>query len=121
MGMPEFSGPRTDPERMATINRPIKLATTFLETADISGYGDNEVLVGQAIRGMREKVFLATKFGIVRDKANPAVRGVNGRPEYVRACCEASLKRLGVATIDLYYQHRVDPSVPIEETEALQT
>jgi aryl-alcohol dehydrogenase-like predicted oxidoreductase len=74
------------------------------------------VLVGQAIRDLREKVFLATKFGIVRDKANPSVRGVNGRPEYVRACCEASLKRLGVATIDLYYQHRVDTNVPIEET-----
>src|SRR5438105_12626990 len=101
---------------MATIHRSIELDITFLDTADIYGYGDNEVLVGQAIRGMREKVFLATKFGIVRDKANPAVRGVNGRPEYVRACCEASLKRLGVATIDLYYQHRVDPNVPIEET-----
>jgi len=74
------------------------------------------VLVGQAIRGMRERVFLATKFGIVREKANPAARGVNGRPDYVKACCVASLKRLGVATIDLYYQHRVDPGVPIEET-----
>jgi aryl-alcohol dehydrogenase-like predicted oxidoreductase len=94
----------------------MELGITFLDTADVYGYGDNEVLVGQAIRGMREGVFLATKFGIVRDKANPAVRGVSGRPEYVRACCDASLKRLGVATIDLYYQHRVDPSVPIEET-----
>src|SRR5256886_8701723 len=101
---------------MATIHRSIELDITFLDTADIYGYGDNEVLVGQAIRGMREKVFLATKFGIVRDKANPSVRGVNGRPEYVKARCEGSLKRLGVETIDLYYLHRVDPKVPIEET-----
>lgn len=116
MGMSEFYGPRHDGESTATIHRSIELGVTFLDTADIYGYGDNEVLVGQAIRGMREKVFLATKFGIVRDKADPSVRGVNGRPEYVKACCEASLKRLGVATIDLYYQHRVDPNVPIEET-----
>src|SRR5216684_581768 len=116
MGMSEFYGARDDAESIATIHRSIQLGVTFLDTADIYGYGDNEILVGKAIRAIREKVFLATKFGIVRDKANPAVRGVNGRPEYVRACCEASLKRLGVATIDLYYQHRVDPQVPIEET-----
>src|SRR4029077_13044056 len=85
-------------------------------TADVYGYGDNEILVGKAIRGLREKVFLATKFGIVRERGNPAARGVSGRPEYVRESCDASLKRLGVESIDLYYQHRVDPTVPIEET-----
>lgn len=116
MGMSEFYGPRHDAESTVTIHRSIELGITFLDTADIYGYGDNETLVGQAIRGTREKVFLATKFGIVRDKENPSVRGVNGRPEYVKACCEGSLKRLGLATIDLYYQHRVDPNVPIEET-----
>jgi aryl-alcohol dehydrogenase-like predicted oxidoreductase len=116
MGMSEFYGARDDAESIATIHRSNDLGMTFLDTADVYGYGDNEVLVGRAIRGIREKIFLATKFGIVRDKANPHVRGVSGKPEYVRASCDASLKRLGVETIDLYYQHRVDPNTPIEET-----
>jgi aryl-alcohol dehydrogenase-like predicted oxidoreductase len=116
MGMSEFYGSRDDAESIATIHRSIELGVTYLDTADVYGYGDNEILVGQAIRGWRDKVFLATKFGIVRDKTNPAVRGVSGKPDYVRKCCDASLRRLAVERIDLYYQHRVDPSVPIEET-----
>jgi aryl-alcohol dehydrogenase-like predicted oxidoreductase len=116
MGMSEFYGPADEVEALATIDRALELGVTFLDTADVYGLGANEELVGRALRGRRDDVVLATKFGIVRDPANPSVREFNGRPEYVRACCEASLQRLGVEAIDLYYQHRVDPDIPIEET-----
>jgi aryl-alcohol dehydrogenase-like predicted oxidoreductase len=115
MGMSEFYGTRDDPESTATIHRALDLGITLLDTADVYGPFTNERLVGDAIRDRRDHVVLATKFGNVRG-ADGAFLGVNGSPQYVRQCCDASLQRLGVDTIDLYYQHRVDLSVPIEET-----
>src|SRR6185437_14021565 len=116
MGMSAFYGAHDDAESIATIRHALDRGLILLDTADMYGPHTNEVLVGKAIKGRREQAFIATKFGIVRDPANPAARGVNGRPDYVRAACDASLQRLGIDTIDLYYQHRVDPDVPIEET-----
>lgn len=115
MGMSEFYGQRDDAESVATIHAALDAGVTLLDTADMYGPFTNEELVGRAIRSRRDEVVLATKFGIVRGP-DPTSRGVNGRPEYVRGACDASLKRLGVDTIDLYYQHRVDPDTPIEET-----
>jgi aryl-alcohol dehydrogenase-like predicted oxidoreductase len=115
MGMSEFYGPTDETESLATLDRAIELGVTFLDTADIYGPFTNEELVGRAIKGRRDQVVIATKFGNMRGPDGKFV-GVNGRPEYVRSACDASLRRLGVTTIDLYYQHRVDRSVPIEET-----
>ncbi len=115
MGMSDFYGTADETESIATIHRALDMGITFLDTADIYGPHTNELLVGRAIKGRRAEVVLATKFGVVRDSEGAFV-GVNGRPEYVRSCCEASLGRLGVEVIDLYYQHRVDQSVPIEDT-----
>jgi aryl-alcohol dehydrogenase-like predicted oxidoreductase len=116
MGMSEFYGAASEPESLATLDAALERGCTFLDTSDIYGPHTNEELLGRALRGRRDRFVLATKFGIVRDPARPMARGVNGKPEYVRACVDGSLKRLGVDVIDLYYQHRVDPETPIEDT-----
>ena len=116
MGMSDFYGERNDADSLKTLARAAEIGVTFWDTSDMYGPFHNEELIGKALTGIRDRITLATKFGIVRDPANPQVRGFNGRPEYVKSACEASLKRLKTDVIDLYYLHRVDPDTPIEDT-----
>src|SRR5579862_4030268 len=116
MGMSEFYGPTDENESIATLHRALELGINFFDTADMYGIGKNEELLAKAFKNQWGKVILATKFGIVRDEKNSQVRNINGSPAYVKKACDASLKRLGIDVIDLYYLHRVDPKTPIEET-----
>ncbi len=116
MGMSDFYGPRDEAQSLATLNHALDRGINHLDTADMYGYGDNEILLGKLLKARRPDVFLATKFGFIRDRADPHKRVVSGKADYVRAACDASLKRLGIDVIDLYYAHRIDANTPIEET-----